>query len=810
MTVIAETHAAREHRDSFVPFDTAPLPRPLHRFGSAFPRAIAEAYCTAYTPRRGIVLDPFARPASAADAAASADRRAVARHVGMFGEWARRVLAYAPAESELRGAFTSLRERTIGGAPLEVVLRELYASICPTCRAPVVVEAFLWERDAQIPGRKAFRCAICGRGARTLLIEPVDDDDLRRAQRIDEDTALRAALARRFGADDEARGFGESVVALYTPRNAAALELLLRAIDETLPGGRAQAFLRLALLEPLVAGSRLNAVAGGSGALRIEKGRARRGTVAQHREINLWFEFERSHRDLSQHAATAAPHDGAIGRRPALGRASAPLPDIERLVPEGADLVLFEAPTADLLGGWHAVAAALLLGNTDAALRGDARATVRERVLATVRSALLDARRSSRAGAPAVAYVPHAEAGSVAAVALAGVAAGYRLRRILYQRDALAGVGRDRSGAAALVEFDPAGALLKDQPAGDAASIEQTMRAGVRAAIVARGEPVDADRAAIAALEALGESGLLPAIALARSRGVSELELFLDHFRSALADAAKSGLARTQHLGQEAYVLATAAGEPAPLDDRVEWSVYSLLSTMRDTDTRSLQRRVYGLFRGAETPDRELVLRCLASYGVQDEAGRWSLRAADQLAARQDEHAQLTGDLARLGRRLGFKIWIGRHLQRHRDLADFMTDSERRIHLPLHVRGAADAVGDLDCIWYDRARMVFVWKVEWTARLHPTLVTLGEAIPDADRLFRFLVVPEERRDLIRLKFQRAPTLAGVAQQRGWRLVKYAPLRAFALQEQVDLNGLESIIGLEPPVEQAGHQLVFHW
>jgi hypothetical protein len=136
--------------------------------------------------------------------------------------------------------------------------------------------------------------------------------------------------------------------------------------------------------------------------------------------------------------------------------------------------------------------------------------------------------------------------------------------------------------------------------------------------------------------------------------------------------------------------------------------------------------------------------------------------------------------------------------------------SHRRVHLPLVVRGPADVLGELDCIWYDRGRMVFLWKIEWTARLHQVLVTLGESIPDTERVFRFLVVPEERRDLIRLKFQRAPTLAGVAQARAWRLVKYAPLRAFAMQEQVDLNGLEPIIGLEPPVEQGGHQMAFNW
>ena len=60
------------------------------------------------------------------------------------------------------------------------------------------------------------------------------------------------------------------------------------------------------------------------------------------------------------------------------------------------------------------------------------------------------------------------------------------------------------------------------------------------------------------------------------------------------------------------------------------------------------------------------------------------------------------------------------------------------------------------------------------------------------------------------RLHRSKERVHAAQQRAWRLVKYAPLRAFALQEQVDLNGLEPLIGLEPSVEQAGHQLVFNW
>ena len=54
---------------SFVPLEQAPLPKPLHRFGPAFPQALAEHCIAAYVSEHGVVLDPLAHPLSAADAA---------------------------------------------------------------------------------------------------------------------------------------------------------------------------------------------------------------------------------------------------------------------------------------------------------------------------------------------------------------------------------------------------------------------------------------------------------------------------------------------------------------------------------------------------------------------------------------------------------------------------------------------------------------------------------------------------------------------------------------------------------------------
>lgn len=824
---------------AFTPIETVPLPRPLHRFGTAFPLAVAEVYAGAYTARRGTVLDPLAHPFSAADAAERADRRGIARSPQPLGEWARRAVAAAPGQAEIVDALAAVAESALAGRPHALAMRDMYTSRCGTCRGPVVAEAFLWERDAPAPTKKAFRCSICAREGRALLIEPVTAEDEERARSVEPRGLPYWQLLERFAPGNggprerSEADLGESVAALYTPRNLAAVMATLRSVQTALPEGRARDLLLLCLVEVLIAGSKLNAVAGHGAALRIERGRARRGHASQFREVNVWLEYERTVRELATWLEGARPAGG--DRSSSLGsslrsslRSEGPLPMGPHplgprplgltLDPGPADLVMFEAPGEDPLGGWALVASVLCLGvkptrTTDPA---DARISARERTLRMTRQAFLEAHRLSRDGAPAIAYVPRADVGALAACALAGAGAGYRLRSVLYQPDALAsGIG---SGAAAVCEFDREVVRLRDQAPADAAAIEEAIRTGIRRAIVTRAEPVSSERAAAAALEELSTRGLLASIALARAGGVSELEVFMDHFRSAAADAHRSGIEKIEIGGEPAYVSSAGSADESPLDDRVEWSVWGLLAAAREIDTRAVLRRSYALFRGVETPDRELVERCLASYALQGEDGRWRLRDEDALVRRQREQTALALALVEAGHRMGFRVHVGRDLQRRaldegRDgqvLADLMSADERAVSLGRYVRGASDALPFVDCIWYDRGRMVFLWQLDWTARLQRSVVGLGESIADDDRVFRFLAVPDERRDLLAFKLARSPRLDDLVRRRGWRFVKWGPLRAYATDAQASLAGLEPVIGLEPAVEQAGQQLAFRW
>jgi hypothetical protein len=589
----------------------------------------------------------------------------------------------------------------------------------------------------------------------------------------------------------------------------------LRAVETAVPASPARDVLLLCVLEALISGSRLNTLAGRGTPLRIEKGRARRPHASQSREVNVWLEFDRTVRELvtwlAQHPSPARPRSVTLA-----------------LDTGDADLVLCQAPVEDALGGWSAVAAVALLGMRGAKPidSGEGRTVGREHLLRTMRAALIDGHRGSRPEAPAVVFIPHADLTSVAAVALAGAGAGYRLRGITYQRDALPSAASG-SGAAAICDFDRDVPLLRDQGAADASTIEDAIRAGVREAIRSRGEPVATDRAGVSALESLAGRKLLAPLTLARAGGVSELEAFVDHFRSALADAGRSGIVKIELDGAAAehardttvYSLAEAI-DATPLDDRLEWGIWGLLSASRDVETRTLLRRAYGLFRDVETPDRELVERCIAAYGQQGDDGKWRLKDEDTLVRRQADQTLLAVQLVDAGHRLGFKVHVGRdlerrilpqaHLERGAALGDLMTEEERASDVSRVSRIQSDALEYVDCVWYDKGRMVFLWQLEWTARLHRSVIALGEAVPDEDRVFRFFAIADERRALAEFKLRRAVGTAELVRRRGWRFVKWGPLRSWATRPDVALDLLEPVLGLSPEMEQTGQQLAFKW
>lgn len=247
-----------------------------------------------------------------------------------------------------------------------------------------------------------------------------------------------------------------------------------------------------------------------------------------------------------------------------------------------------------------------------------------------------------------------------------------------------------------------------------------------------------------------------------------------------------------------------------PLADRVEWSVFSLLSTGGPMTETAFFERIATLYTGHDLPDETLVRACLASY-----RGRAStpdrLVTADDLLRRSQEHAALIAALVDGGHRLGMRVWIAEREQARKhgagrgSLGDLLHDRERNAYLASISRAAED-LAEVDVIWYVRGKVAILYEVEWTAVLGETLLRRHPRIGRDEKLVRFLAIAPERTELVRHKLERSPLLRAALDDGAWNIIKWDHLQTFLAGDPPDLASLEPLLGLDPVVERGGEQI----
>ena len=246
----------------------------------------------------------------------------------------------------------------------------------------------------------------------------------------------------------------------------------------------------------------------------------------------------------------------------------------------------------------------------------------------------------------------------------------------------------------------------------------------------------------------------------------------------------------------------------APLADRVEWAVFSLLSTSGPLSEVAFYERMATMFSGHDLPDETLVHACLESYrSLASTPDR--LITGDDLLKRSQEHTELLAALADGGHRMGMRVWLSQREQARRHgsgtLADLLGEREQTVGLGGIARSVPE-LADVDAIWYVRSKVAFLFEVEWTAMLGEPLLRRHTRIGTDEKLIRFLAVAPERTDLIRHKLERSPLLRAAMDEYGWHIIKWDHLRTFLSADKPDLDALEPLLGLDPVVERGGEQM----
>jgi hypothetical protein len=896
--------------------------------------SLLTARIDAHTGPGDVVADLIGRGGWVARAALDRQRRAISIESMPLTRLLAEVVLRPPDVRHLDAAFQGISASPRRESSLKVSIGDLYATRCATCGRMLVADEVVWSTDDDghlHPTERLYRCTVCRdqRGGTESRRAPLDPDDARRAMADTDGEAARTWIRDRFPVVDGAPDLVDELIDLHRPRQLVGLVAIMERIEGDLRAAPVLAALRLAVVHALLPASRLGTGGGRASGLRIAGGHVKLPGPpgGPWHERNPWLAFEEGFRlvrgfvqrleggaigplqarlgedlrALDEGGATtvlavASPSAVRALRDPALpaDRAAAQGPRIR--------LVLGQPPVRPslerLAAAYHLTAWALgreaaSLLPIDALAGTSLRAPWSWQAVSIARS--LAAVEPSMARDGRVVQIIDGGPEAVAAVAIGGASAGYRLT--------LARLADPDEDASSVIELVPPGAIVPPGPrtranvglpsmpggAGDPDlvpgpglfapperfdqrpfSAADAMRVVTDAAVEtlrARGEPARFERLFGEILVGLDRSGQLRRLAAGSGpldtvdEATAAPEIPFTTAEPAAADAGadtvaaaaagatsidapagppvatrRTGLQRdtatdpvdrllalirdelarpTQHRVVEIEPGRWWLGEPADRDaaapalaDRVEWAVFSLLSTAGPMSEAAFYERIATMFTGHDLPDETLVRACLESYRSPDSTPD-RLVTRDDLLTRSQEHSELLAALADGGHRLGMRVWLSAREQGRRHgrgtLADVLDDRELRAYLG-SISRSSEAIAEVDAIWYVRGKVSFLFEVEWTAILGDTLLRRHARIGDDDKLIRFLVVAPERTDLIRHKLERSPLLRAALDESGWHIIKWDHMRTFLAGDPPDLDGLEPLLGLDPVVERGGEQM----
>jgi hypothetical protein len=795
--------------DYFTPGQPSTRGPPLASYRPAIPVGALGPYLDAYTQPGDLVIDLFCQGPALVYEAARAGRRAVGFNLNRALLLAATV-GLTPIERQtVEAAVTQLAEAHKGSQTLQAHIEGLYHTVCATCGAETVADAFVWERDDDAPVEKHYQCTNCGETREA----PTDKADRASAARFE-----RRGLSYWLLLDRAAPGSAPHrervapLLELYTPRNLSAVNDLLLKSDGLLLKPSVRHVLDALLLDTLDRATSVRP----PDAPTIRPRRLQR--PARFIEQNVWRILEQTL--AAWHLTPATPIDQTPSLQDLLAhdtpsRSLSPAPVFlapwssgqagRELPPECAAIILVDPPRPDIVL-WHlsALWCYWLWGSQAGAPLASLlsrRWLDKDWLWRGLRGALGAVAPALQPKGRLVGLFADRNPAVLEALTLAAADAGFDL----------VGWGARQPGEARLVwksekrqttkhatGIVPAALVEPDALSREVA--EQCVFTSLNV-LRARGEPVAWPTLHAAIYASLAESGLLAHAANLPSDAGEPLSWLAETVRSALDGAPLRQISHQDVRGARdgnatPHWWLDPSLEPEAtflLSDRVELAVAEILRDLLAVTEADLRCRICRRFPGPQTPDARLVQLCLYSYGDEYAPGHWRLRSEDDLKARVAETNAVISDLTSLGRRLGFEVVLEDVLQTGESALCWLDESGQTPYTFV-VRTTA-ALGDL--LFHSPS---FFSCTSVSDR--PGHSINRETTP-------CLTLPGGRAVLVSYKLRQDPRLHLQATRHRWQFLKFRHLRHLVQEvaaRQLDRYAFQAALGLDPIVEREGAQL----
>lgn len=751
-------------------------PGPLSRYLPPLPEGVASAWLAEKLPHGEWVLDPFGASPRLVLEAARAGYRVLVSANNPVSRKLIEMGAHSPSQSELRGALADLASAYKGQERIEPHIRALYSTDCANCGQPVMADYFLWERSATYPYARSYNCPHCGESGE----RPTTPKDKEKAANFAHNELNRTrALERVAPANDPDRAHAEEALSVYLPRAVYALFTLINKMDSLDTSPNRRNYLSALLLSACDQANTL-------WSHPTSRERPRQLTIPHHfRENNVWLALEQS----TQHWISEHPE--------------IPLSYWPELTAQPGGVTLFEGRLKDLSAGlsklkigtvlaafprpnqafWtlSALWAAWLWGRGAV---GPFKSVLRRRRYdwawhtAALSSTFGSLAPFLEAHTPIFGLIGEAEPGFITAALLATASSGFDLDGFAL---------RAENGQAQIYWRRSNKQIPARSPQAEPLT---TARLAAISALKERGQPADYLTLHTAALTALAKQNAFPqkttqsspdhqppGIETSPAEQYSQVQNYLkDVFSFRGGFRRYEGSEISLEVGS--WWLRDEEGVQVPLADRIELAIVQYLQEKKAFQIGDLDAYLCSLFPGLLTPNPELILHCLNSYGEEQPtgSGHWEIRPQDLLLNRQSEMEIIEEMLFRLADQLGYSA----NQNADSPIPDSLTEA----------RTAS--------VWKDPDGFpCYAFSIIYSAAIGEIIARKGALAPKPHQGFRHVIVlPGGRANLVAYKLRKDPRLK-IEIDQGWILLKYRHLRRLIENPLLTPENLAEQIELDP-------------
>lgn len=780
----------------YIPGTTALSPRPLARYLPPLNHGVITHWLHSNVPKGAWIIDPFGASPRLVIEAAQAGYRVLAAVNNPVARFLLEIAANRPSQVELRAALSELASAHRGGERLEPHIRSVYQTTCAACGQSIMAEAFLWDRGANAPYARIYKCPYCQDEGE----HPVNESDIHLATQFAGSGLHRArALEQVTLPNDPDRIYVEEALSHYLPRAVYVLFTLFNRLDGLEISATRRRYLQALLLHACDMGNTLWAIPTSRPRPRLL------ATPPRFRENNIWLALEHAIEICGEQASPV----------------NIPLMYWPEKPPVEGGICLFEHRLRDLASSikeqpFEAVITAIPRHNqafwTLSALWagwlwgreavGPFKAVLRRRWYdwAWHTSALYIALQylatMLKPKTPFFGILSEAEPGFLTAALTAADAAGFALESLsLHEDDAQAQILWRQN-------IQPHKAIPKQ-------STESIVTRSIQAYLTKRAEPASYLFSLTAGLQGLAEqripfqemnpcSNITEIVELSEEETAKESDEPTTHprphhlytsanavIRKALTNRSlftnfnisdRTGTAEVAEKGHAPepesglYWLYDGIRTNLSLSDRVEIAIVRYLTTHPTCSYLEIQDSIFEAFPGLLTPDDDLIQACLESYAELEPTNErlWHLHAQDQPTQRRKDISEVIEMLKKVGERLGFLV------------------------LQENVGPAHD---HLTVGWLNAFKQSVYWFYPIASAVLSAIILERDQNKDGEHV---LVIPGSRANLLLLKLRRDPHLAQAFKPVGdWRFLKFRHLRWILENPLLTSESLAESLDLDP-------------